>query len=117
MSGQTGYQRRFGIDADTVFDRPKAVAKPKAVARPRRTAYEDQPYITRTTAQIAEQTASFSSAGGLGYGEGDRVRHLKYGEGTVVKIEEGPRDYQVTVVFDEVGQKIMYAGFAKLKKA
>ena len=69
------------------------------------------------TWQIAEQTASFSSAGGLGYGEGDRVRHLKYGEGTVVKIEEGPRDYQVTVVFDEVGQKIMYAGFAKLKKA
>ena len=37
-------------------------------------------------------------------------------EGTVMKIEPGPRDSQVTVVFDEMGQKIMYAGFAKLKK-
>lgn len=111
------YQRQFGIDADAVFDKPKAIAKPKAAARPKRTAYEDQPYITRTTARIAEQTAQAASAGGsLGYGQGDRVRHLKYGEGTVMKIEDGPRDYQVTVVFDEVGQKIMYAGFAKLKK-
>ncbi len=63
----------------------------------------------------ASDTAS-GSASSLGYGQGDRVRHLKYGEGTVMKIESGPRDYQVTVVFDEVGQKIMYAGFAKLKK-
>ena len=116
VNGQSSYQRRFGIDADTVFDRPKAAAKPKAVARPKRTAYEDQPYITRTTARIAGQTVKPLSAGGLGYEQGDRVRHLKYGEGTVMKIEEGPRDYQVTVVFDEAGQKIMYAGFAKLKK-
>ncbi len=116
MTGKGGYRRQFGIDADTVFDRPKAAAKPRAAVRPKRTAYEDQPYITRTTAQIAEQTAKHTSAGALGYGQGDRVRHLKYGEGTVMKIEEGPRDYQVTVVFDEAGQKIMYAGFAKLKK-
>lgn len=116
MTGKGGYQRQFGIDADTVFDRPKAAAKPRAAVRPKRTAYEDQPYITRTTAQIAEQTAKHTSVGALGYGQGDRVRHLKYGEGTVMKIEEGPRDYQVTVVFDEAGQKIMYAGFAKLKK-
>ncbi|MDE5717070.1 MAG: DNA helicase PcrA [Lachnospiraceae bacterium] len=54
--------------------------------------------------------------GRIGYGEGDRVRHARYGEGTVLKIEPGPRDSQVTVVFDEVGQKIMYAGFAKLQK-
>ena len=55
-------------------------------------------------------------AGRLGYAEGDRVRHARYGEGTVMKIEPGPRDSQVTVVFDEMGQKIMYAGFAKLQK-
>ena len=54
--------------------------------------------------------------GRIGYGEGDRVRHARYGEGTVLKIEPGPRDSQVTVVFDEAGQKIMYAGFAKWKK-
>ena len=48
------------------------------------------------------------------YGPGDRVRHTKYGEGTVKAIEAGPRDYKVTVQFDEYGQKIMYAAFAKL---
>ena len=48
------------------------------------------------------------------YGPGDRVRHTKYGEGTVKAVEAGPRDYKVTVQFDEYGQKIMYAAFAKL---
>lgn len=112
------YQRQFGKDADTIFDKPKpkVSVKPKAIVKPKRTAYEDQPYITRTTTQMAEIVQMTSNGGSLGYAQGDRVRHLKYGEGTVMKIEEGPRDYQVTVVFDEVGQKIMYAGFAKLKK-
>ncbi len=60
--------------------------------------------------------AAPAASGRIGYGEGDRVRHARYGEGTVLKIEPGPRDSQVTVVFDEAGQKIMYAGFAKLQK-
>ncbi len=50
------------------------------------------------------------------YQVGDRVRHIKYGEGTVTALEEGARDYQVTVQFDRAGQKVMYALFAKLEK-
>ncbi|MBP5195017.1 MAG: ATP-binding domain-containing protein, partial [Lachnospiraceae bacterium] len=50
------------------------------------------------------------------YEVGDRVMHLKFGEGEVLAIEKGPRDYQVTVNFDNAGQKIMYAAFAKLEK-
>ncbi len=50
------------------------------------------------------------------YRVGDRVRHVKYGDGSVLAIEKGPRDYQVTVLFDEMGQKVMYAAFAKLQK-
>ena len=50
------------------------------------------------------------------YNEGDRVTHIKYGVGTVTALEAGPRDYKVTVNFDDCGQKIMYAAFAKLKK-
>ena len=50
------------------------------------------------------------------YAVNDRVRHIKYGEGTVLRIEEGARDFQVTVDFDKAGQKVMYAAFAKLKK-
>ena len=56
------------------------------------------------------------SASGPDYEVGDRVRHVKYGEGTVKAIEENPRDYKVTVVFDDYGQKIMMAAFAKLVK-
>lgn len=50
------------------------------------------------------------------YDIGDRVKHVKYGEGFVTDLEPGPRDYKVTVDFDDAGQKIMYAGFAKLVK-
>jgi DNA helicase-2/ATP-dependent DNA helicase PcrA len=49
------------------------------------------------------------------YAVGDRVRHVKYGDGTVKAIVKEPRDYKVTVEFDGAGQKIMYASFAKLK--
>jgi len=34
----------------------------------------------------------------------------------VMEITPGPKDYQVTVEFDNAGRKIMYAGFAKLQK-
>ena len=61
-------------------------------------------------------SVSVPKADSLEYGVGDRVRHLKYGDGTVTNIVDGPRDYQVTVQFDGPGQKIMYAAFAKLKK-
>ena len=42
----------------------------------------------------------------LEYGVGDRVRHIKYGEGSVLRIVDGPRDYQVTVNFDGAGQDV-----------
>lgn len=55
-------------------------------------------------------------ASSLDYSEGDRVRHIKFGEGTVKSIRDGGKDYEVTVVFDGAGQKKMFASFAKLKK-
>lgn len=60
----------------------------------------------------------FSSGGKTkpAYQEGDRVKHTKFGEGSVLKIEEDVKDYLVTVLFDSAGQKKMMAGFAKLEK-
>ncbi|MEG1848305.1 MAG: ATP-dependent DNA helicase PcrA, partial [Lachnospiraceae bacterium] len=49
------------------------------------------------------------------YEVGDRVSHIKYGEGTVTQLEIAPRDYKVTIDFDGAGTKIMFATFAKLK--
>ncbi len=52
----------------------------------------------------------------LDYQVGDRVRHIKFGEGIVTQIADGGRDYEVTVDFDTAGVKKMFAVFAKLKK-
>ncbi len=52
----------------------------------------------------------------LSYDVGDRVRHIKFGEGLVIGIVEGGRDYEVTVQFDRFGEKKMFASFAKLQK-
>lgn len=52
----------------------------------------------------------------LDYGVGDRVRHQRFGVGTVQDIKDGPKDYEVTVNFDSHGIKRMFASFAKLQK-
>ena len=52
----------------------------------------------------------------LDYQVGDRVRHMKFGLGTVTEIKEQKRDFEVAVEFDNYGLKRMYASFAKLKK-
>ena len=57
-----------------------------------------------------------SKAASLDYGPGDRVRHQRFGEGTVMKVQDGGRDFEVTVEFDKVGVKKMFASFAKLEK-
>ena len=52
----------------------------------------------------------------LDYGVGDTVKHLKFGVGVVTEIRSGGKDYEVTVDFEKVGVKKMFASFAKLKK-
>lgn len=52
----------------------------------------------------------------LDYTVGDRVRHVKFGEGTVQTVKDGPKDFEVTVAFDTAGVKKMFASFARLEK-
>ena len=54
--------------------------------------------------------------GSLDYGVGDKVRHIKFGVGTVTNIVNGGRDFEVTVLFDSYGVKKLLASFANLKK-
>ena len=64
-----------------------------------------------------ENQRDFGSAGGaLSYQVGDRVRHIKFGDGEVMAIVSGGRDYEVTVDFDKVGTKKMFARLKKIKK-
>jgi len=57
-----------------------------------------------------------SGKANLAYTVGDRVRHVKFGEGIVQSIKDGGRDFEVTVEFDKAGVKKMFSSFAKLQK-
>ncbi len=109
-----GGSRSFDGDARE-FD-----ARPRATVRPKVTAQADKPFIAKGIGSL-NQLAGISKGvpaqadTEIDYGVGDRVRHIKFGEGTVLGLVREPRDYKVTVEFDNVGQKIMYASFAKLK--
>lgn len=69
-------------------------------------------------AKVFQQPQQFTVITGqpLDYQEGDQVRHRKFGVGVVTAIVSGGKDYEVTVDFEKVGTKKMFAGFAKLKK-
>ncbi len=92
--------RQAGSKVNPIFTVGNAQSKP----------YQKKPY--QSTSFSSNATNSIS----LEYGNGDRVKHIKFGEGTVVQIVEGGRDFEVTVDFDRVGTKKMFASFAKLKK-
>ena len=65
-------------------------------------------------------SAKSSSAAGnsqtLSYSEGNRVRHMRFGEGSVQKITPSGADFEVTVAFDNGNTRKMLSSFAKLKK-
>lgn len=91
----------YAIPGSDIFDKPKigGVIGKKPTANP-----------GFGKAFTVEKPAS------LDYGEGDRVRHIKFGEGTVQSVKDGGRDFEVTVEFDRAGVKKMFASFAKLQK-
>ncbi|MCI8616575.1 MAG: UvrD-helicase domain-containing protein [Lachnospiraceae bacterium] len=97
----------------------ESLYRPVAALKPRRTAVENKPFIaggglgSLAAAGISKGVGAVTG-GKPDYDIGDRVKHVKYGEGTVTDLEPGPRDYKVTVDFDDAGKKIMYAAFARL---
>ncbi len=112
---------------DTPFDQTEIIKsqpyryKPSAVLTPKRTNAENKPFIAGGGAAMLQSAGINKGIGTVTGGKpdydiNDRVKHIKYGEGTVTDMEPGPRDYKVTVDFDDAGQKIMYAAFARLVK-
>lgn len=80
-------------------------------------AFQTKPYgMQKTMPQTGKSFGTPGNLSSLGYREGDRVKHIKFGEGNVTSIVQGGRDFEVTVDFDKVGTKKMFASFAKLKK-
>jgi DNA helicase-2/ATP-dependent DNA helicase PcrA len=75
-------------------------------------------FSRRRTTQVATsygKVFEVNKADALDYTVGDMVRHMKFGVGTVIHIEDGGKDYEVTVDFEKSGVKKMFASFAKLK--
>lgn len=90
----------------------------KAVARPKTTPEEDKPFVARkeNLGLLTKGADIKASSTGGALSVGDRVRHIKFGDGTITNIVKEPRDNKITVIFDSYGQKIMYQAFAKLTK-
>lgn len=97
------------------LERGCEVRKEKTEEMPKNDSWKE---IKRTFQEKPKAVQQFTvtKAASLEYGIGDRVRHMKFGEGTVADITEGGRDYEVAVDFDNFGRKKMFASFAKLKK-
>lgn len=79
-------------------------------------AFKTQAFHTKVFEAKPVQNFGVKTGEGPGYDVGDRVSHMKFGEGLVTAMVKGGRDYEVTVQFDTVGVKKMFAGFAKLQK-
>ena len=101
------------LSTGAVFQKPE----PEEERKP--SAYQQARQAFRAKAFVQPGAArSFGSpkGEGPGYQVGDRVRHVKFGEGTLTAMVEGGRDYEVTVDFDGPSTKKMFAAFAKLQK-
>jgi DNA helicase-2/ATP-dependent DNA helicase PcrA len=123
IRGETRYNKvsRFVREIpQELFERKPEKEKPERTMANANSSYQQAKEAFRTKAAYSAPSVDFGSAadsgGSLSYEVGDRVRHIKFGEGTVTNIVSGGRDFEVTVNFDTVGTKKMFAVFAKLKK-
>ncbi|MDY5496768.1 MAG: UvrD-helicase domain-containing protein [Anaerobutyricum sp.] len=118
VRGQTQYNRhsRF-IDEIPVryFEKEKRYSERREGKKEERAiSYQ---YGTKGSKPYRLSDFKVKPADHLDYEVGDRVKHIKFGIGTVAEIVKNGRDFEVAVDFDRVGRKKMFASFAKLKKA
>ena len=115
IRGQTQYNKmsRFVKEIPTeLFEiQPQ---KEKFVSEEKISSYQQAKLAFRT--KPVTKQFSVTKADSLDYNVGDTVLHKTFGEGLVIDITEGGRDYEVTVEFGKVGVKKMFASFAKLQK-
>ena len=121
VHGETQYNKlsRFLKEIPLDLLDTGSIVEKNTMEVPKQTAYAQAKQTFRTKAFVtAKPIKQFGTASGEGpgYDVGDRVKHMKFGEGSVTAMTAGGRDYEVTVQFDDVGVKKMFATFAKLQK-
>ena len=117
LRGQTQYNRRSRFIDEIpgqYLDTEQRVSEQRVVKNTERSAKYQ--YGAKAGKPYNLSDFKVKPVGELDYQVGDRVKHIKFGVGTVQEITKGGRDFEVAVEFDRVGRKKMFASFAKLKK-
>ncbi len=117
VSGSAAVNQRFNNQSRSMQmikeeeGHSRAFREKDAGSRNGKVTLNDNPYIS-----MPGISKPVTDASALGYEVGDKVKHIKFGIGTVADISKGEKDFEVTVDFP-AGRKKMLASFAKLKKA
>ncbi|MDD6327249.1 MAG: UvrD-helicase domain-containing protein [Lachnospiraceae bacterium] len=109
---------RFASSVGKVFDnigygRPKMTSNNYA---------QNNPYIKKSNPSANPGFGKAFPMGGAmssandSYAVGDTVKHLKFGKGVVTSIVPAGSDKEITVDFERVGEKRMFASLVKMKK-
>ncbi|MBP3622312.1 MAG: DNA helicase PcrA [Lachnospiraceae bacterium] len=103
---------RFGEFSNVGYGRPKVNQSDYS---------KSNPYTKKTVTSSANP--GFGKAFPMGiakesssYNVGDEVKHLKFGKGVVTSVVPAGSDQEITVDFERVGEKKMFASLVKMKK-
>ena len=120
-AGDYGSDRHYSYEDE---DQRPRYSRPQP---PRRTSYSGPTYnsIDNIAEFFASRGKKFSrpkidipeATGSTGFRAGQRVRHPKYGEGTVFKREGAGADAKILVQFPKFGLKKLVEKYAQLEKA
>ena len=106
--------RRSGIGgiSNIGFGRPRMAANDYAKNNPYAKATNTNPSANPGFGKAFPMGELNSSS----YKVGDNVKHLKFGKGVVTSVVPAGSDQEITVDFERVGEKKMYASLVKMKK-
>lgn len=97
--------------------KPETESKPTEFSRTKASLYtKDRKNPFANNPYIQKGMGSTSPAGAPDYQVGDRVSHMKFGQGVVRSLTKLTNDYEVVIEFDGFGQRKLRSSFAKLTK-
>lgn len=116
-SSSGSYKSNFSSNSDYTMTPPSSVRSAKGGLD----MLNNNPFIKKGLGGVSSLTSNAfdkpSTPAVINYKVGDKVSHVKFGDGKVTEmIPKDNNDYMVTVEFDEFGTKKMKASFAKLVK-
>ncbi len=118
LYGRTQYNRpsRFLNEIpeellEELGEKAPSFTKGKVFEKPVKAAYH-QPKVTVVDSRVTSQQGTIKAT----YQIGDKVKHKKWGVGTIVKVSGSTDDLELDVAFKEQGIKRLLAAFAPIEK-